>query len=677
MPSIAHIIPAPRPAGRRAAAALLLALLAAAPAWAQFPVLGEDGFPKILATIDARIEPERARPGENVRLLVTAKIAKGWYLYSLQPQEGEFAPPPTTLSVAPGGLALVGPPYETNPTQKQDAAFNLNLAVHPGAVRFYQNLQVPRNRPAGSAPVTAELRYQVCNNRLCTPPRTQSLAAPLAVEGGPVRPAYASLLRTIDFIDREGNLRFSADSLDSVIAGGLWSFLLLAAGFGALALLTPCVFPMIPVTVSFFASASREGGSALRLALLFAAGIVATSTGLGLALTVLLGAGGVARFAASPWVNMAVGGAFALFALNLMGLYGMSLPSGLVQRLNLASYRVKGPVGVLLMGIAFTATSFTCTMPFVGTLLVAATQGQVFWPVLGMVVFSAVFSLPFFLLALFPQWVVSLRGASGNWMVQVKVVLGLLEMMAALKFLSNADLIWQWGALTRETVLAAWAVLALAAALVLLGLMPWPGINVLDRRPVRLGFASALLALAIYLALGAFGRSLDAYTESYAPPDVSGRPLARAVAGAGDRLPAAEVELLPWHPLLAPALLQARQTGKPLFVDFTGYTCINCRWMERNIFAERRVHDMLRDRFALARLYTDGGPHGDRNQTLQIERFRTIALPYYVVVGPDDSLLAKHAGIVETAEEFLVFLNGGAQALAAATAKPGAPPSAR
>ncbi len=647
--------------GRCAGAALagLLLLAPAAPAQAQTGFGGEDEIPKVLAIFDTRIEPADAHPGENVRLLVTATIAKGWHIYSLVPQ-GEYAPPPTALTVQADGLVVLAPPYETNPVEQRDVVFDMNLAYHPNAARFYQNLQVPLDRAVGPAAVTAEIRYQVCNDRLCTPPRKQALQASVGITPGAVRPAYATMLRTIDFVDRAGSFRLNADSLDSALAGGLWGFLLLAAGFGALALLTPCVFPMIPVTVSFFTGAGAQGGRSIKLPLLFAAGIVATSTVLGMVLTLLLGAGGVGRFAASPWVNLAVAAFFILFAFSLLGLFEAGLPSGVVQRLNVASQRTKGTAGVLLMGVAFAATSFTCTMPFVGTLLVAATQGQVFWPILGMVVYSTVFSLPFFLLALFPQWVIHLRGTSGNWLVQVKVVLGLLELMAALKFVSNADLIWQWGVFTRGTVLALWALLALATALVLLGLLHWPGVTVTERGTGRMALAAAFLGLAVYMGLGATGRPLDAYTEAYVPPDFSSSRSVRVSSKANLLSPEA-VTQLPWQSTLAAGLQQAKAGGKPVFIDFTGYTCVNCRWMEKHIFAERRVYEALRDRFVLVQLYTDGGPNGDENQRLQIERFRTIALPYYVVLGTDDALLGKHAGIAQSPEEFLAFLTASAQ----------------
>lgn len=599
-------------------------------------------IPKVLATFEARFEPATARPGEHVRLIVTGRITDGWYTYSLVPQDDEFAPPPTTLKVKTAGLEIQGPVYETNPVLKKDKVFGIPLAFHPKSVRFYQNLRVPEKAGPGEITLTGALRYQVCNNRICTPPRTDKISAALSVEPGEVRPAFDFIQRTIDFKDADGNFLISADTLESALAGGLVGFLLLAVGFGFLALLTPCVFPMIPVTVSFFTSASDRGSrGVLKLALLFVAGIILTSTIAGLALTFALGATGVSQFATSPWVNLAVAAFFVVFAFSLMGFWDFSTPGGLLQRLNRASFDIKGPLGVLLMGVAFTATSFTCTMPFVGTLPVAATQGAVFWPVVGMLVYSSVFAFPFFLLALFPGFVVRLRGRSGNWLVQIKVVLGILELAAALKFISNADLIWQWGFFDRGLVLALWGVMAAAIALIVLGLMPWPGVSVTHRGMVRLASGAVFVALAMYMVAGVSGRELDSYTESYMPPSLERNQTASLTLGGGKYVDLKSVHALPWHPTLAPALARAKASGRPVFIDFTGYTCVNCRWMEKKIFSEKIVFEALRDRFELAQLYTDGGDYAEVNQKLQVERFRTLALPYYVILGPDNTVRLK------------------------------------
>jgi thiol:disulfide interchange protein DsbD len=202
------------------------------------------------------------------------------------------------------------------------------------------------------------------------------------------------------------------------------------------------------------------------------------------------------------------------------------------------------------------------------------------------------------------------------------------------------------------------------SALLLLGLVPWPGFKVTRLGLPRLAWGALFLLVAVYFVRGMRGVELDAYTESYLPPRLE--QVAASRDDAGVYLDEAAVKALPWNPTLDLALAQARRMRKPLFVDFTGYTCVNCRWMEKKVFAEKTVYDVLRDRFALAQLYTDGGIYAEQNQTVQVERFRTLALPYYVILAPDNTVLAKHAGIMPTPSDFLAWLEQGERQLVSA-----------
>ena len=240
----------------------------------------------------------------------------------------------------------------------------------------------------------------------------------------------------------------------------VWGFIWLALTLGALSLLTPCVFPMIPITVSYFTNHSAgDRGKALRLASVYSLGIIATFTLLGMLLAIFVGAAGINLFAANPWINLLITAIFLLFAFNLFGAYEITIPTGVLTKLDRFTRSKEGEgggvVGALLMGLTFTLTSFTCTSPFVGTILVSASQGNWKMPLLGMLAFSTVFALPFFVLALVPQLVSRLPRA-GGWMNSVKVTMGFLEVAAAMKFLSNVDLIWKWGIFTRTAVLAIW-----------------------------------------------------------------------------------------------------------------------------------------------------------------------------------------------------------------------------
>jgi thiol:disulfide interchange protein DsbD len=402
---------------------------------------------------------------------------------------------------------------------------------------------------------------------------------------------------------------------------------------GALSLLTPCVFPMVPITVSYFTKhAESTRGRAAGSAALYGLGIVLTFTVFGSVLAAVAGAAGLNRFAANPWVNLAITALFLIFALNLFGLYELRLPVGLMSRLDgMSRRRGASAAGTLLMALTFTVTSLTCTAAFIGTLLVVAAQGEWQRPIAGLLAYSATFALPFVALAMAPQ-LVSQLPRSGPWLARVKVVMGFLEIAAAMKFLSNADLVWSWGIFTRDVVLVAWTITAVALAAYLLSKRPGPG---------RLAVAVATLAFAVWLGSGISGRRLGEL-EAFLPP---------ATVHAASR------ELSWITNDLDAAIAEARASKRLVIIDFTGYTCTNCRWMEANMFPRADVRAAL-DTFVRARLYTDGqGPLYERHQRFQQEQFKTVALPLYAIIDPDLRPIATFAGLTRDQTEFLAFLH--------------------
>ena len=424
-------------------------------------------------------------------------------------------------------------------------------------------------------------------------------------------------------------------------------------GFGFLALLTPCVFPMVPITVSFFTKREqRTNAAAVRQALVYCFGIIFTFTGLGLALTLIAGPAGINRLAASPWMNLFLTTLFVVFALNLFGMFEIRIPSHWLSSID---RRAQGgtTAATLLMGLTFTLTSFTCTAAFVGTVLVAATQGEWFWSAVGMLAFSTAFALPFFLLAIFPQWLHSLP-SSGGWLNSVKVVMGFLELAAAFKFLSNVDLVWGWNTVSRNLVLAGWIAIAIVTTIYLLGKFQLPHDTPVERLGVmRMLVATFFLGLAFYLLAGLFGARLGEL-DAFLPPASVGATGLIAKEGAAGGQPGR------WLDSYDRALEQARATNKPVFLNFTGVTCTNCRWMETNILADAEVRREM-ERFVLAELYTDREtPEDERHSKLQETQFGTVALPLYVVVGPDGKELAQFAGLTRDKAEFLGFLQSGA-----------------
>ena len=422
-------------------------------------------------------------------------------------------------------------------------------------------------------------------------------------------------------------------------------FLWLAASTGLLSLLTPCVFPMVPVTIAYFSTPEDRERAGARRALLFGLGIVGTFTVLGLALAAVFGAAGLNRFAADPWVNMTLAILFLLFATNLFGWLELSLPWRVVNAVDRSARKTPrgSSLGALLMGATFTLTSVTCTAPFVGTLLVLASRGSWAMPVVGMVVYSTAFALPFVVLAFAPRLVTRLPRA-GQWIRTLRVLIGILEVGAAIKFVSNADLVLGWGVFTRQVVLFFWMALAIAAAAYL-------GRDLrakIERPESRLtGIIPVMIALllAAWLGSGLSGRPLR-QIEAFLPPSA---PVA-ALASGGGTMPT-------W--LLNDydgALKAARTSGKLVFVDFTGYTCTNCRWMEANIFSRPDVGAEL-GQFVLARLYTDGeGEIYERQQAFQEQAFGTVALPLYAVVDADGKVRSTFTGLTRNPAEFIAFL---------------------
>ena len=420
-------------------------------------------------------------------------------------------------------------------------------------------------------------------------------------------------------------------------------FLWLAGTTGLLSLLTPCVFPMVPVTIAYFSAPNANSSFSMRRPLLFGLGIVATFTVLGLALAAIFGAAGLNRFASDPWVNLTLAALFLVFAANLFGWVSAPVPWRLANFADRAS-RDAAPgssLGALIMGATFTLTSVTCTAPFVGTLLVLASRGSWLTPVVGMIVYSTAFALPFVLLALVPGSVSSLPRA-GAWLQTLRVLIGLLEIGAAIKFVSNADMVLGWGVFTRNVVLLSWSALAIVGALYL-------GRNV-QRRVWRLEEIAPIgisILLAGWLVSGLNGRPLP-QIEAFLPPAAP----VTTIASTGR-------ESSTW--MLNDyqgALDAARSTGKLVFVDFTGYTCTNCRWMEANIFSRPDVSAEL-GRFVLARLYTDGdGELYERQQAFQEKTFGTVALPLYAVMTPDGKVRATFSGLSRNPAEFIAFLKG-------------------
>ena len=658
--------------------------------------LAAAGFAQNPVSLSMSVSPASVPSGGTGTAKITANIEGGWYMYSIS--QGPGGPIPTRIALGEGPFktaGLSGP----RPKVKMDPNFGINTETYAGSAAFNLRFTVAPGTPEGPQTLNASVRYQVCNDTVCLPPKTVKLASAVAIVPGKAAasptptpsplPSASATPNSLNAnanantnngananVDEIANADANSDFSSFLESGNtsadppeqngtvtrtaesninnqpIWGFIWLAMTFGALSLLTPCVFPMIPITVSYFTKHGSEStAGSVRDALVYALGIIFTFTGLGVALAVLFGAAGINRFAANPYVNLLITGIFLAFAFSLLGAYNLGVPSSVLTKLdNLTRSKESGKtLGLLLMGLTFSLTSFTCTAPLVGTILVAAAQGDLFYPIIGMLAFSAVFALPFFVLAVAPQLMHSLP-RSGSWMNSVKVIMGFLEIGAALKFISNVDLVWGWGIFTREVVIAGWIALSVLIFFYLLGVFRFSH----DSEDKTIGLVRVLNAflfgtLAFYLLTGLFGSRLGEI-ESFLPPATEG-----AVAGAGSG-GAISGELSWITNDYQAAVKQAQAENKKIFIDYTGYTCTNCRWMEANMFPKPNVRAEL-EKFVRVRLYTDGeGEPYEGFQRMQEQRFGTVALPLYAIITPSDQVSATFEGLTRDENEFLSFL---------------------
>jgi thiol:disulfide interchange protein DsbD len=580
-------------------------------------------------------EPTAVPPGGKAVVRMAGHIDEGWHLYSMSTP----AAIPTKIQLAPnpaiGAFRALQPP----PKRAFDANFNSDTETYEGDVVFLLELEVKKDAPAGAAGLDFSARYQTCNAKMCVPSKWTG-AVTLAVD-----PKATALVVAIP----AGYAEPRVPSTPSAPAEGLFGFLAVAFGFGLASIFTPCVFPMIPITMSYFLNREAVGRrESIVQALVFCLGIIVLFSGLGLATTAVLGPFGIVTLGSNPWVNGFISALFIAFGLSLLGAFEITIPSVILTRLHHSSNQ-GGFLGSLFMGLTFSLASFACVGPFVGTLLAASVAGGKTRPLIGMVAFATGLALPFFLLAVFPSYLKRLP-RSGGWMARVKVVMGFVILAASLKYLSSLDQVLQLGWLTRERFLAAWIVLFAMAGLYLLGFLRLEGIKADEHMGLgRLLSGMALLIFAVSLLPGMFGGKLgdlDAYV-----------PLGTGTAGGGS---GGESSLVWMKNQYREALAQARRDGKLVLVNFTGYACTNCHWMKANMFTRPEIAAAMK-KFVLVELYTDGtDAESEANQQVELAKFQTVAIPYYAIVDADERVLATFPGSTGESAEYLAFLNKGA-----------------
>lgn len=577
------------------------------------------------------------KAGAEFKIPVRAKLDEHWHLYSLTTPP---PPRPTKIQAVEGASYEVIRVDQPTPNRKLDANFGSETETFDDAVEFTLVAKALKDIPTNAADLMVEVRFQACDDKQCLPPKKKQVAYDANFAFTPAPPKAAA----------QPAAAKPTNAKPAAAQQTLSEFLLLAFGFGLASVLTPCVFPMIPITMSFFLT--KQGASKGRIlfdAITFCLGIVVLFTGIGFVLTAALGTAGVTSIGSNVYVNSFVCVIFFALALSLLGAYEITLPSGLLTKLNSAS-EGGGIAGTLLMGLTFSLTSFACVGPFVGTLLAASITGDRLQPTLGMMTFSFGLSLPFFFLALFPGVLKGLPRA-GNWMIRIKVVMGFLILAAMLKYFSNVDAVMGWDFLTRERFLSLWVVLFALPGLYLLGKLPMDGIKVGEQLGVgRALVGTVFIAFALSLVPGMFGANLGEL-EAYIP-------LVKENASLFNRSGANEPKLTWMKNDLEGALARAKAENKLVFVNFTGVACTNCHWMKANMFPKQEVHAAM-EKFILVELYTDelDDPKSQDFQKMQEKLFETVGIPYYAVFNADQKVVSSFPGLTKDVKEFAGFLN--------------------
>jgi thiol:disulfide interchange protein DsbD len=656
----------------------------------------------------------RSLDGGKLELVASAKIDAGWHVYSQF--IGSDGPIPTAFKLPESkDLKTEGPVREPKPIKEFDKNFGMELAYFAKKADFV--IAAQRISPKAFT-YTAEVEFMVCDDERCLPPDYVNLvfkvpAAPAA--GATASPTDADASTGTDPAAKTPTNEAPADEAtpaeepaaeagdvpvnpetpaEAPEALNLWA--LFGAGMlgGFFALIMPCIFPMIPLTVSFFLKQSKSKADGVRKALIYGLSINVIYVALGLLVTVVFGSDALNAMATNPWFNLAFFALFVVFAISFFGAFEITLPSSWVNKADDQSQR-GGLLGIFFMAFTLALVSFSCTGPLIGQLLVAtAVSGELLGPAMGMFGFSFALSLPFVLFAAFPGWLKGLP-KSGGWLNTVKVTLGFLELAFALKFLSTADMVWQQHWLERELFLALWVAIAFATALYLFGVFRMPH----DDEPKGgLGVGRMLTGLlflvaGFYLLPGIWGAPVKLVAGFPPPAFYAENPNGMGSGSA----PAADAKLsedahcplnLPCFNDLEEARAYALEAGKPLLLDFTGWGCVNCRKMEEEVWSRPEVRRRLAEDVVLVSLYVDERSKlpesevrvsettgktiktvGQKWGDLQAQYFNANAQPYYVLMDPAveaPNALNGHTAYDPDPAVFLNWLDAGLKIYAGA-----------
>lgn len=624
-------------------------------------------------------------------LVFTAKLKPNWHLYGTQiPPNG---PQPTALLMDElAGAELIG---ELTPMRKAidkyDDIFEMNISYYEGEIRFRQTFRV--NDPKAFR-MAGAVRYMVCDDTNCLPPSTYEFAYKASDLGAtPATTAEATPEEPSDPAPEQveapeqvsiqmtnvatpdlwrpviEDLKVLGDKSQEQASSSPWMIFLFGFLGGLMALLTPCVWPMIPMTVSFFLKRTKDRSKAIRDALTYGLSIVVIYLVLGLAVTALFGASALNDLSTHAVFNIIFFLLLVFFAASFFGAFEIVLPAKWTNKIDQKADSTTGLLSILFMAFTLALVSFSCTGPIIGTLLVqAATMGSLLGPAIGMLGFSIALALPFALFAIFPSMLQSMP-KSGGWLNSVKVVLAFLELALSLKFLSVADQAYKWGILDRETFLALWIVIFFLLGLYLIGKLRFAHDSPSETTSVPglfLGIIS--MAFAVYMVPGLWGaplKSISAFTPLSTTQDFN----------------LYEGNVHAKFDDYEEGMAYAKRVGKPVLLDFSGYGCVNCRKMEASVWIQPQVKQMLEEDYVLITLMVDDKTSlpevltvgdngkeiklrtvGDKWSYFQRHKFGANAQPYYIVLDHDGSPLTTSRGYDENVQQYISFLTSGLDA---------------
>ena len=647
---------------------------------------------QILEPVKWSFRIEQTKP-EEATLLLIAKADPGWHVYSQDIPAGGPVPTSFKFEKSPQ-YSLIGKVTEPKAIEDNDPNFDMILKYFADKVVFKQKIKVLSPK---DFTVKGVLEFMCCDDKQCLPPTEVEFV--FNVKGNP---AVANAQTIPDTIQHPAStIQHPEPAIDAKkpsITGSdatLWWFFWISFGAGLLAILTPCVFPMIPMTVTFFMKGGENKRKGRLQALVYGLSIIVIYTVIGTLVALTLGPN-FANFLSTHWLpNIFFFLIFMVFAASFLGMFEITLPSWLVNKTDKQADK-GGFSGAFFMAFTLVLVSFSCTGPIVGAILVESAGGAILKPIIGMLGFSLAFALPFAIFAFFPSWLAGLP-KSGGWLNAVKVVLGFIELALGLKFLSVADQTYHWGLLDREVYLAIWIVIFTLMGFYLLGKLrfnhdsdvPYIGVP-------RLTLAIITFSFVVYMIPGMFGAPLK-FLSGYLPPQQTHdfdlgaiiRNEVAAVAGSTraetnttlcDKPKHADILHLP-HGLEGyfdynQAIACSKKQNKPIFIDFTGHGCVNCREMEANVWADPRVLKILREKFIVTALYVDDKTELPQNEWVtskydgkvkktigkkyadfQITRFNVNAQPYYVLLDTSGNLLIQPRAYDLNVDAFLSFLN--------------------